>query len=232
MEIEYRNYYQETDKYVDDADVNVQGSLQPLETMLLDNRYLLIEGLVVDAMNGGIGFRNHTVPIELELGAEWNEDLLWISPETACTAVNLSLHFSISAASFFDTDNGYMTDDGGFSNLDPNIPTPRLDGPEDSWQDAFGESPDLQQRSFALAWWNNQFTARVLNISSSSVGDRYTDEFFNYAKLASPSSITISDMNGWYLDSVYYSNDTAEAANFTSYGKCSLVNKGSSTNHL
>ena len=222
MDIKYRNYYHVNDKYVDDNATYILGNLQPLETILLDNQYRLVEGLIIDTMNGGIGFRNHSVPLELELGAQWDEDLLWVFPDTACTPVNLSLHFSISSNYFYSTDNGYMTDDGGFAELDARIPSPRFDGPEDSWGDAFGESPDLQQRSYALAWWNNQFTARALNISSSSVGDRYTDQFFNYAELATPSSITISEVNGYYLDNIYYELDSDDALNFTSYGKCNL----------
>ena len=220
MDIQYRNFYEEANKYIDDGEINVRGILQPLETFLLDNRYRIIEGLVVDAIDGGIGFRNHTAPVELELGAEWNEDLLWITPETACTSVNLSLHFSISKDYFSTTNNGYMTDDGGFATLNPSVPVPRLDESEEGWQDAFGETPDLQQRSYALAWWNNQLTARALNVSTSSVGTIYTNGFSNYAELASPSSIHISEVTGWYINSVYYGNNTAAAHNFTSYGEC------------
>lgn len=221
MDIQYRNFYEESNIYIDNAEINIRGMIQPLEIFLLDDQYRIIEGLVVNAIDGGIGFRNHTAPVGLELGAEWKEDLLWITPETACTSVNLTLHFSISKDHFYATDNGYMTDDGGFANLDPSVPLPRWDGLNHEWQDVFGDTPDLQQRSYTLTWWNNQFTARVLNISSSSVGKRYTNEFSNYAELASPSSITISEVNGWYLNSVYSRNDTASAKNFTAYGEYS-----------
>ena len=217
MDIQYRNLYLERNKYIDNDEVNARGAFRPLQSLLLDGKYRVVEGLVVDTNLGGIGFRNHTIPIQLESGAQWQEDLLWVIPETACTPVNLSLHFSISENYFFDTTYGYMTDDGGFANLANDIPEPRFDGPKGSWQDAFGSMPDLQQRSYALAWWNNQFTARLLNVSSSSVGTKYTSEFVEYAKLASPSSITISDANGWYLTSVYF-NQTTAAKNFTLYG--------------
>jgi hypothetical protein len=218
MDIEYRNYYNRSEIYIDNAAASIRGSIQPFETFLLDDKYRLIEGLVIDAIDGGLGFRNHTVPVGLPLGADWEEDLLWITPETACTSVNLSLHFSISKDSYSATNTGYMTDDGGFANLNPDVPLPRWDGLDKNWQDVFGAMPDLHQRSYALAWWNNQFTAKTLNVSSSSVGKRFTNELSNYARLASPSSITISEMDGSYLNSIYYSNSTASANEFTEYG--------------
>lgn len=218
MDIEYRNYHVESKKHIDNDAANIRGNIQPFETFLLDDKYRLIEGLVIDAIDGGLGFRNHTVPVGLPLGADWEEDLLWITPETSCTSINLSLHFSISEDSFFVTNNGYMTDDGGFANLNPDVPLPRWDGLENDWQDVFGATPDLHQRSYALAWWNNQFTAKALNVSSSSVGKRFTNELSNYAQLVSPSSITISEVNGRYLDSIYYSNYTASANEFKEYG--------------
>lgn len=218
LELGYRNYYQRADQYVDNGDVDIVGSVQPLQSFLLDDQYRVIEGLIVDTINGGIGFRNHSLPIEMQLGAEWTEDILWVTPETACTSVNFSLHFSISKDYFYTTNNGYMRDDGGFANLENEMPMPGWNGPDDEWQNVFGASPDLQQRSHTLAWWNNQFTAKALNISSSSVGERFEEGLSNYAKLASPTSVTVSDMNGWYLDSVYF-NDTEITKNFTAYGK-------------
>ncbi|KAK1759852.1 hypothetical protein QBC47DRAFT_398655 [Echria macrotheca] len=46
--------------------------------------YHLREGLVIDAIDGGLGFRNHTVPSSPEMvnGATWEEDLLWMEPLT------------------------------------------------------------------------------------------------------------------------------------------------------
>ena len=221
MDIQYRNYYDKSDKYIDNGDIYVVGALQALETFLLDGQYRIIEGLIVDAVNGGIGIRNHTVPIGLDLGAEWTEDILWITPETACTPVNLSLHFSISNNSFSNTTSGYLQDDGGFANLDPDIPVPRWDGPADSWQDVFGGDPDLQHRSYTAAWWNNQFVANTMNISSSNLGDIYTEGLSSYAELASPSSITIHEMDGEFLNDPYFgaiSSNGAQANNFTIYG--------------
>lgn len=221
MDIQYRNYYNKSNQYIDNGDIYVVGAVQALETFLLDGQYRIVEGLIVDAINGGIGIRNHTVPTGLDLGAEWTEDILWITPETACTPVNLSLHFSISNTSFSTTNNGYLQDDGGMANLDPDIPVPRWDGPADSWQDVFGGDPDLQHRSYTAAWWNNQFVAKAMNISSSKLGDIYTEGLSNYAELASPSSITIHGMDGEFLNDLWYAsegNNQTQVNNFTIYG--------------
>ena len=219
MDITYRNFYNDSNIYIDNSEANVVGILQPFETFLLDNsQYRVIEGAIVDTVNGGIGLRNHTLPTNLRLGAQWQEDILWILPETACTSLNLSLHFSISDLYFYDTKYGYMRDDGGFANLSSEAPQPRWDGPDHRWQDVFGSSPDLQHRWYTLAWWNNQFTAQALNVSSSVLGQTFTEGFSDYGGLASPSSITISEANGWYVNHIKYSNDTGLAKNFTAYG--------------
>ncbi len=49
---------------------------------------------MVDTIRGGIGFRNHTIPTQVYLGAEWDEDLLWIEPVTECVNLNLSVEFN------------------------------------------------------------------------------------------------------------------------------------------
>ena len=205
MDIQFRNYYEESTKYVDDGQPRIRGFLQPFDTFLLDDRYKVVEGLLVDPVNGGTGLRNHTIPTGIDLGAEWEENILWITPETACTSVNYSLHFSIAGNAFKDFAYGYLTDDGGFATLDSEVPLPRWDGPDDSWQDVFDESPDLMRRSYILSWWNNRLTAKMLNISSSHIGARYDGQFANYAKYLGVGSIAIGDVDGNFLNEVYES---------------------------
>lgn len=40
---------------------------------------------------GGIAFRKHSVPIGLQYGVEWKEDLLWWEPHMHCVDTKLSL---------------------------------------------------------------------------------------------------------------------------------------------
>jgi hypothetical protein len=66
-----------------------------------NNDIVLVEGLVVDTRDGGgVGFRNHSVPVEASNGATWTEDLLWVRPVTSC--VNTNLTFLIHAVDQFD----------------------------------------------------------------------------------------------------------------------------------
>lgn len=218
MDIQYRNYYTKSDIYIDNDDLGIVGAFQPMSTFILnDDDYEIVEGLIVDTVNGGIGFRNHSLPIELELGAQWTEDLLWITPVTSCTSTNLSLHFSISPNYLSNSVNGYLQDDGGFANLAPDIPLPRWDDLDPQWKNT-GTVPDLQHRSYTAAWWNNQFVAQGLGINSSAVGQTYTDQFKSYTELASSGSIAISDMDGDFLDANYYNQNSSNTGNFTAYG--------------
>jgi hypothetical protein len=102
----------------------------------------------VDLIDGGVGFRNHTIPIGLQLGATWQEDLLWIQPETVCTANNFSIHFPFGNShvnELFpgvntgvdpnDLTNRYLQDNGALAHRNWSIPSPRWDiyGPDSVW---------------------------------------------------------------------------------------------------
>src|SRR5262245_45436198 len=92
-----------------------------IQTMVLDDAVVPVEGLLVDMKDGGIGFRFHAIPVGLQHGAKWTEDLLFIKPETQCVDTNLTLDFNIKTG----TDHGdttfvedlVLTDRGGFVNF-------------------------------------------------------------------------------------------------------------------
>jgi hypothetical protein len=92
--------------------------------LILNNATQAVEGLVVDTQKGGIGFRNHTAPINLPHGATWSEDLLFVEPGTSCVNLNFTLDFQVSvndnASSIVDV--VYLTDRGGFVNLNHTYP--------------------------------------------------------------------------------------------------------------
>ena len=201
----------------------VRGQPRPLSSFTLDQGFYLVEGLIVDATTGGIGLRNHTVPLGTPLGAQWEEDILWIEPVTACAATNLSFHFSISSDNFYSTTNGYMRNDGGFSILGTPVPTPRWDDDDNqnNWR-VIAAVPDLQNRANVAAWWNNYFVAQQLGINSSETGQIFDTQFQNYGGAASPSSIIISGMDGTFLDNNFYSTPTSNEADFEAYGELVL----------
>lgn len=177
------------------------GYFRPMQSILLENSYKLVEGLVVDPVNGGVGLRNHTVPRGLDLGATWEEDLLWIQPETICAPSNFSFHFTIGF------NKSVLEDDGAFAERHWEFPEPRWDVFNESSEWNISTSPpNLEQRANLAAWWNNYFTAQALNISRNSslqVGDVYPNMVSKYTSFISPYAISISNMDGSYFDATW-----------------------------
>lgn len=227
-DIQFRNffYYQNQSTQASSNETIAVGLTRPMQYLLLNTGYMVIEGLVVDPIDGGVGIRNHTVPIGLELGGTWQENLLWIQPETVCTANNFSIHFpfgnnyvneyyptnveDLSGADLDGSPNRYLRDDGAFTNLNWTIPSPRWDilGPDSVWNTS-GPIPNLEQRAFIAAWWNNYYAARALGISENStsyVGKQYANEVNNYTSIISPFAITISSIDGAIFDQAWNYN--------------------------
>ena len=137
------------------------------------------EGLVVDTVTGAIGFRNHTAPIGVGLGAEWSEDLLFIEPETECANLNVSIEFKApwGSSSQFDLVNITLVDKGGFSD------TFVTEYPQLNLSDAQTD-PQLRSRAYKAAWNTNAYAMLTMNLTrpspnafgymKSKVGDRYT----------------------------------------------------------
>lgn len=215
-DIQFRNMFFYQNQSSNNEQI-VVGLTLPMQNLLLNTNFTIVEGLIVDPNNGGVGFRNHTIPIGLQLGATWQEDILWIQPETVCTANNFSIHFPFGNShvnEFFpvlntgtspnSASNSYLQDDGAFVYRNWSIPSPRWDiyGPDSLWN-ITGPIPDLAQRSFLGAWWDNFFTAAALNISANSttrVGTRYGQHFTNYTIVVNPFAITISNIDGAIFD--------------------------------
>ncbi|KFY47704.1 hypothetical protein V496_10496 [Pseudogymnoascus sp. VKM F-4515 (FW-2607)] len=134
-----------------------------LAFLVLEDTVKPYEGLIVDMAEGGIGFRNHTIPRPTyQYGSMWEEDILFVEPETKCVNTNLTLDFTLP---FDDTSNDYveklvLTDRGGFSALartSPNYAVPPN-----------GQDLNLQERAYKAAWLNNFYTMMYFNITDSN----------------------------------------------------------------
>ena len=124
FDIEYRSFVQASNDTsdstpsgalnVDQGRKRTQATFRMYESLILKNQVNVVDGLIVDTKVGGIGFRNHTVPIDPGRGSEWTEGLLWIQPETVCIPTNISFEYTIpeSLAEGSDVD---LIDGGGFS---------------------------------------------------------------------------------------------------------------------
>lgn len=145
------------------------GRYQQIDSSILDDTYKVVEGLVVDARDGGLGFRNHTIPVGFPHGAEWQEDLLFMEPQTECVNTNLTIDFKIGLTaenkSAMATGLGILdyvlTDRGGFANIVLKYPENNYD------RDLSQEFPNLRARAYKGAWMSNIYTALVLNLTNT-----------------------------------------------------------------
>ena len=154
------------------------GRFQQIDSSILDSRYKVVEGLVVDAREGGLGFRNHTIPTGLPYGGRWKEDLLFIEPETECVDTNLTIDWTITTEPRnFNATKGegigirdlFLTDRGGFARAVLEYPT--FD------RDISQKDPSLRTRAYKGAWLSNMLTAVALNITNSAGNRNYSGRF-------------------------------------------------------
>ncbi|KAL4744819.1 hypothetical protein BDW72DRAFT_212173 [Aspergillus terricola var. indicus] len=135
------------------------GTFHQISTLALDDKFEVVEGLVVNARTGGIGFRNHSAPPLTPYGSTWAEDLLFIQPVTECVNTNLTIEYSVPENSVLDTTTANLTlvDKGGFSKLNQRFP---------QWDPSQAQTnPNLWLRAYQAAWLNNVYAMKMLNVS-------------------------------------------------------------------
>jgi hypothetical protein len=212
FDIQWRQYLTANNTDYNNNSIYTVGSFQNMESLLLHNTYEPIEGLVVDTIKGSIGFRNHTFPQRFPNGVTWEEDLLFIEPETICIDTNLTLDFAIAND---PTRNIYinglvLTDRGGFANLNRAVPSLDLSDPQ--------KNPDLFGRAYKAAWLSNAFSALYYNITSpfngtdgmkplstvdSFIGKTYSMSDSTYNTNSGYSGLTIDPEFGSYLQELF-----------------------------
>jgi hypothetical protein len=98
FDIQWRQYLTANNTGYNNNSIYTVGSFRYMQSLLLDDTYEPIEGLVVDTVKGSIGFRSHTYPPGFHNGITWEEDLLFIEPETVCIDTNLTLDFALGSS--------------------------------------------------------------------------------------------------------------------------------------
>lgn len=166
------------DPIYDNGTARSAGRFQQIDSSILQNEYKVVEGLIVDAKDGGLGFRNHTLPTGLPLGAEWTEDILFIEPQTECVNTNLTIEFTITTeipkatnrtvGSSTGIRDLVLTDRGGFSKLNRTYPLWPFD------RENSQTNPELRVRAYKAAWLSNVYTALVLNVTNSLGNTNYS----------------------------------------------------------
>jgi hypothetical protein len=138
------------------------GEVQHISTLALNDKYEAVEGLVVDTIDGGIGFRNHSVPPVSTYGSNWSEELLFIQPVTACVNTNLTLEYRVPQSDVLELSEATtavrLIDRGGFSQLDQSFP---------QWDQAVAQTSldDIWTRAYQGAWLNNVYVMGMLNVT-------------------------------------------------------------------
>jgi hypothetical protein len=164
FDMQYRMYRNSTDQY-SKLGWYTKPDYRTMSVQILEDKVKLVEGLITDLHDGGIGFRNHTAPdTTLQYGASWPEDILFIEPETECVPLNLSIHAITPPWNFNGRflENISLVDEGGFSDLSPTAPS-------DSTATANEQGKlDLKDRAYRAAWLNNYYTMVFLNITDGS----------------------------------------------------------------
>lgn len=158
--IQYRSHTKQQDPDVNNGSFYDTGSYRQLETLVLEDKVVAIEGLVVDMIDGRVAFRNHTLPSGMSLGATWDEDLLVMEPETQCVNTNLTIDFTLSGLN--GTLNGDMTeivltDRGGFANIVQDLPEYDKSVPQ--------INADLPTRAYQSAWYFNVLLGIYYNVT-------------------------------------------------------------------
>lgn len=159
FDIQWRSYINATDAY-SNMRWYLKADFRQLSLLILDEKVELVEGLIVDMESGGIGFRNHTAPKDkLEYGGTWNEDILFVQPETQCVGLNLTLDFKLplDKTSRKYVDDLVVTDRGGLSGLSRTGPN-TTSGPN-------GQDLNIRERAYNAAWENNFLTMVYFNIT-------------------------------------------------------------------
>jgi hypothetical protein len=129
FDLQWRQYSYSSSTDFNNGDSFVVGSYRTMNSLLADDSIQAVDGLIVDTRDGGVALRNHTAPRSMEYGAEWDEELMYITPETACVDTNLTVEFQIAPFGYGSYErysttslgvtivNMSLVDHGGFSNL-------------------------------------------------------------------------------------------------------------------
>ncbi|PVH77956.1 hypothetical protein DL98DRAFT_636645 [Cadophora sp. DSE1049] len=160
FDIQWRRYQTNSVPDLNNGSTFLVGSFRPMQSLALNGAIQPVEGLIVDTINGGVGFRNHTVPPGFKYGATWEEDILFIEPETVCVNTNTTLDFTIAPSpnttvSIVDL---VLTDRGGFVNLNKSYPLIDISDPQ--------KNPKLHERAWKAAWMTNAWTMLLYNITN------------------------------------------------------------------
>lgn len=170
FDIQFRQYMTTQDPLINNGATFQFGVVRFTENLILNGGFQVVEGLVVDLNNGGVGFGNHTFPIGFPEGVMWSEDLLFVEPQTVCVDTNLTFDYTVSVGDNFAATtitDFVLTDRGGFAQINHSY------YPEVNFTNA-QENPDLYTRAYKAAYINNAYTAVYYNVTDENNATLHT----------------------------------------------------------
>ncbi|KAL5315720.1 hypothetical protein ACEPPN_016590 [Leptodophora sp. 'Broadleaf-Isolate-01'] len=161
FDIQYRRYQSTVDPTVNNGSKFLVGTYRQMQSVVLNDAVQAVEGLIVDTVNGGVGFRNHTVPPGFKYGASWEEDILFVEPETVCVDTNTTLDYRIAESTNVSVNvlDLVITDRGGFVNLNRSYPLIDLSDTQ--------KNSKIYERAWKAAWMTNWYTMLYYNITNA-----------------------------------------------------------------
>lgn len=144
LDIQYRSWSRATSKMFDGGKRFVAGKYRRIESLIASRKYVFVEGLIVDMISGGIGFRNHTVPSQHENTVNWSEDILWIAPDISCQRLNLTYEFILPGVRDLS-----LVADESFTSID-------LETERKLFADVSIQQPNVAQRAEDSVWLHNK----------------------------------------------------------------------------
>ncbi|RPA82505.1 hypothetical protein BJ508DRAFT_414119 [Ascobolus immersus RN42] len=103
FDVQYRSFKKVYDRlvtgarravYINNGKPYVVPDYRPFGQNALKSEYQVIEGGIVDRINGGYGFLNHSRPVGTLYRSDWDADVLWMEPESVCVPNNISIRYT------------------------------------------------------------------------------------------------------------------------------------------
>ena len=199
-----------------------QGYYRHISQFVNSDELMAVDGLIVDAKDGRIGFRNHTVPMDVENGARWTEDILFIEPEARCVDLNYTIDYSSNGpsgpwgSSSNSTSDPILVDRGGFAELPHEMP--------DLDPSSFQDDPSLYERAFRAAWRSNMLHMMYWNVTTNGSD---SSEAFSYMKSHQGKEFEVLDTAGVIKPGLLQSRDRhGQFINLPSSGSNSSLDEG------
>ena len=144
----------------------------------------------------------------------WEEDILFVEPESLCIDTNLTIDFNIAITPNYSAlyTNVVLTDRGGFVNLNHTYPEPNLTDPQ--------TNQDLWGRAYKAAWLNNVYTMLYFNVTSDRNESMGTHPFeYLNSEIGKTFPIgSASELSSISYDSLVLTQDFGNYLNLDAFG--------------